>query len=258
MYNRDMAFTVADYSDLIKLLREHPEWREELRREILDDEFLKLPEYVKQNSVDIQALQVVVAQNSADIDRNTSAIERNTLAIDRLVAEMHEFRVAAEARFDAIDRVLRLLRVRSDRAEGDRLELKFRFRAPGYFGRRIRRVRVVSPEDLALFADADEQGTLSDADALAVRKLDLLVTGREGRGPGARDIMLAVEVSAAIDGDDVLRAADRAGVLRSIGYPNVLPMVVGYSISPMTEMLARDRGVEWILDEDQDETSRIA
>jgi hypothetical protein len=44
MYNRHMAFTVSDYSDLIKLLREHPEWREELRREILDDERRKRPE----------------------------------------------------------------------------------------------------------------------------------------------------------------------------------------------------------------------
>jgi len=38
-----MAFTVTDFADLIQLLNAHPEWRAELRRQILDEEFLKLP-----------------------------------------------------------------------------------------------------------------------------------------------------------------------------------------------------------------------
>ncbi|HEX6030153.1 MAG TPA: hypothetical protein VFY90_01900, partial [Tepidiformaceae bacterium] len=57
-----MAFTVRDYQDLIRLLREHPEWRAELRREILDEEFLQLPELVRQNSSDIQRLTENVDQ----------------------------------------------------------------------------------------------------------------------------------------------------------------------------------------------------
>ena len=33
-----MAFTVNDAADLLRLLREHPEWKAEVRREILGEE----------------------------------------------------------------------------------------------------------------------------------------------------------------------------------------------------------------------------
>ncbi|HKS91064.1 MAG TPA: hypothetical protein VJQ83_03975 [Tepidiformaceae bacterium] len=56
-----MAFAVSDFHDLLKLLDEHPEWQAELRRKILDDEFLRLPEYVRQNSADIQELKAAVS-----------------------------------------------------------------------------------------------------------------------------------------------------------------------------------------------------
>lgn len=42
-----MAFSVGDYRDLLQLLRDHPEWRAELRREILDEQFLLLPALVR-------------------------------------------------------------------------------------------------------------------------------------------------------------------------------------------------------------------
>ncbi|HSF33669.1 MAG TPA: hypothetical protein VLK82_24785 [Candidatus Tectomicrobia bacterium] len=42
-----MAFTVEDFRDLIRLLEERPEWRAELRRWVLSDELLTLPELVR-------------------------------------------------------------------------------------------------------------------------------------------------------------------------------------------------------------------
>ena len=42
-----MAFTVQDYHDLVRLLAEHPEWRSELRRLVLSDELLALPEVIR-------------------------------------------------------------------------------------------------------------------------------------------------------------------------------------------------------------------
>jgi len=43
-----MAFDVHDYIDLVRLLQEHPEWRGELRRLLLTDELLALPEIVRE------------------------------------------------------------------------------------------------------------------------------------------------------------------------------------------------------------------
>ncbi len=42
-----MAFTVDDFHDLLRVLGEHPEWRAELRRYVLSEELLQLPELVR-------------------------------------------------------------------------------------------------------------------------------------------------------------------------------------------------------------------
>lgn len=42
-----MAFTVEDYHDLVQLLSERPEWRAELRKLLLPDKLLTLPDVVR-------------------------------------------------------------------------------------------------------------------------------------------------------------------------------------------------------------------
>src|SRR5262247_3139803 len=42
-----MAFTVQDFHDLIGILEQHPEWRTELRRLVLTEELLSLPQIVR-------------------------------------------------------------------------------------------------------------------------------------------------------------------------------------------------------------------
>src|ERR1044071_4347516 len=41
-----MPFGDEDFHDLVRLLEEHPEWRNELRRLVLIDELLALPEQI--------------------------------------------------------------------------------------------------------------------------------------------------------------------------------------------------------------------
>ena len=43
-----MAFTVRDFRDLVALLEQHPEWRAELRRLVLTEELLALPQVVRE------------------------------------------------------------------------------------------------------------------------------------------------------------------------------------------------------------------
>ncbi len=54
-----MAFTVADFHDFVRLLWENPQWRAELRRLVLTDELLELPDLVRRiaewREVDVRA-----------------------------------------------------------------------------------------------------------------------------------------------------------------------------------------------------------
>lgn len=87
-YNFGMAFTVNDLQDLLKLLREHPEWRGDVRREVLGDELLSLPDLVRQNSEDIRDLHGVVRQNSEDIRELQGVVRQNSEDISRLSERM--------------------------------------------------------------------------------------------------------------------------------------------------------------------------
>lgn len=203
-----MAFTVRDYQDLIRLLREHPEWRAELRREILDEEFLQLPELVRQNSSDIQRL---------------------TENVDQLVNQMRQVHIdLAELRGESLERWYR-----------DHPAVLAKVR-------RFRKIHVPEMGELGLLDDAIDAGMLTQAEIDALYDLDLIVSGREGRGTESHDALLAVEISNKIDTHDVERSIARAELLRRAGYV-VHPVVAGRSIAPGAERLAARANVLIVL-----------
>ena len=62
-----MAFTVQGLHDLVALVTQHPEWRAELRRLVLTEELLALPQIVRdlveaQQRIERQVAQLVEAQ----------------------------------------------------------------------------------------------------------------------------------------------------------------------------------------------------
>jgi len=66
-----MAFTVQDFHDLVALLTQHPEWRAELRRLVLTEELLALPQIVRdllevQQRIEQQVAQLVGAQQHTE------------------------------------------------------------------------------------------------------------------------------------------------------------------------------------------------
>lgn len=110
-----------------------------------------------------------------------------------------------EALFDRIDAHL-------DALCRDALERRYREHAAGYFGRLLRRARVVSPDELDdLLDEGLATGAFDEDSAHDVRLADLVVRGRR---PGEeRDTYLVVEVSGVVEPADVERAARRAAVL---------------------------------------------
>jgi hypothetical protein len=214
-----MAFAVNDFRDLLQLLDEHPEWQAELRRKILDDEFLRLPEYVRQNSADIRELQIAVTLAAAQ-EEMSNLLRRNI--------------------------------IRTDKALGGLLEIRYRRHADGYFGHRLRKARAVAADSLALFEQADDDQRISRAEAIAVRNLDIIVQGVQGYGDEREDALLAVEVSNVVDSKDIEGAANRAAILRRVGYANTVAIVVGSYISDPHRAYATELGVDVQIEEDQD------
>jgi hypothetical protein len=82
-----MAFTVQEYSDLIRLLTEHPEWRLELRHLLLPEDYLELPTIVR---------DLAMAQH-----RTEERLERVEAALERLAEAQRRTEERVEALAEA-------------------------------------------------------------------------------------------------------------------------------------------------------------
>jgi chromosome segregation ATPase len=160
-----------------------------------------------------------LAERQADMDGRLQQLTKDHLDLAKLVHELRgEFR-------------------------GDRLERKYRENAPAYFGRIVRRARVVSKEDLdELLLEHEE---LSETERDQLLAADVVVRGQQwsDRTPA----YLVVEVSVVVNPKDVLRARQRALILERITGVKAIPVVAGDRISARARKLAAEEGVWCVL-----------
>jgi hypothetical protein len=220
-----MAFTAQDYSDLARLLVEHPEWRLELRRLLLSDELLALPETVQNLVEQIRALTEQMRGQGEQI---------GTLA-EQVRVLVEQVRALVEAQHRTTDTVGRL--------KGLVLELTYLEKAGAYFGPLLRRLRVVEPHTLEDTLEA----SLTHGEFRDLLRLDLVLSGRPRRQPEAPEVWLAVEISSVVDQGDVDRAERRAGLLRKAGY-RALPVAAGEQMTRGAEESARVQQVVLLQD----------
>ncbi|MFN0073572.1 MAG: hypothetical protein ACKVVP_18990 [Chloroflexota bacterium] len=265
-----MAFTVEDFRDLLALLAQHPEWRAELRREVLSVELLQLPDLVRRTaeSVDrlsgrIEALTAhaelqaqSLDQLAQRMDQQTVQIEQLTERMDQLAQRMDQQTLQIEQLTQRMERVEQQLQsltqsvmqieVRLGAVEGEVLELRYARRAPAYFSRLAQRLRVMETSALAdLLDDAVAGGRLTDSERETLLLTDLVLSGRRRTDNVA--IYLVAEISMGIRAYDVERAADRAALLQKLGR-DVIPVVAGRQINAEAAEMASERGVWHVLE----------
>jgi hypothetical protein len=242
-----MAFTVSEFRDLIQLLERHPTWRAELRRWVLTEELLALPQTVHE-LVDLQRqTEARMGQLAGRMDELAQHVDGLAQQIVQLTTRMDE----QSQRFDRL--VIRIdgltqrmeqlaetqLRMGSDleQLKGHNLEQRYRERAPAYFSRLLRRVHALSNDELVALLDAAvTQGQLSRDEADAVLQADVVVRGR--RWEDGTEVYLVVEVSWGVGLHDVQRAVERAALLTRLGAP-ALPVVAGFWVTPDAQEPAR-------------------
>ena len=215
---------IRTFDDLMVLLERNPEYLSRLRQVVLDEEFRQLPAQVRAQSERFDALAEQVRQLTEQVGQLTEQV-------GQLTAQMRDVVI----RLDHHD-------VQLARLIGDEAERRVQRNAPAYFGRMLRRIRVIPPAELAdMIDDAIDTGGLDEGDRAPLLALDLAVRGIDRRT--RERAYLAVEVSAGIGKRDVTRAADRARLLeRLTGHPT-RAVVAGYSIAPAYHYMAAEQGV---------------
>jgi len=229
-----MAFTVQEYSDLIRLLTEHPEWRLELRRLLVPEDYLELPTVVRdlaeaQERTEQALARLAEAQRHTEegVGRLEAAVERLAGAVETLVEQVRELTRSQEWIMNRLGGL-----------RGRMLELDYERKAAAYFGPLLRRLRVVSLHTL----EDELEAHLSPEEFEDVFQLDLLVSGQPRYHPEKPEVWLAVEVSAVVDKQDVTRARRRAALLTRAGY-RAIPVVAGEQATMGAEKRAREHNV---------------
>ncbi|HEV8715581.1 MAG TPA: hypothetical protein VGX03_22485 [Candidatus Binatia bacterium] len=234
-----MPFTVEEFRDLVRILEEKPEWRAELRRWVLSDELLSLPEQM--------------ASLRADTDRRFQELieaqkrtEGQIALLTGQVATLAEAQRQTDKQVAELVQTVRTLVVDVGFLKGEMLESRYRTKGYAYFGGMVRRAHVLSSDELiSLFEDARERGLLSEAEVDQITLVDLVVRGK--RKEDGTEVYLVVEVSWGVGPADVERAAQRASLLAKVGTPTI-PVVAGEWVTTEADQLARAKQVWKITD----------
>ncbi len=216
-----MAFTVQDFHDLITLVTQHPEWRAELRRLVLTEELLALPQIVHDLAEAQQRTEQQIAQLVQQVTQLTEAQRRTERQIVRLQDDVGELK-------------------------GIVLEQRYRNHAFAYFSRLVRRMHTVTDDELvALLEEAVARGVLSEDGMDEIGRADVVVRGQRRDGSG--EVYLVVEVSWGVGPGDIERAVRRAALLGQTGL-QTMPVVAGERITDEAAELARAMRAWQVLD----------
>jgi len=224
-----MAVTVDDWAQLARLLRENSEIRREFASLLVSEELAG----VRSALASLAAAQERTEQRLEALTGRVEALaeaqirtEQRLEALTGRVDALTEAQIRTEHTVQTLVEEVRGLKDVTGGLRGESLERRYRERAAAYFGKLLRRVRVVSLQDFE--TEVDAALTAEEVDDLLL--LDLLVAGRPRAAPTEAEVWLAVEISGRVDRDDVKRAHRRAGFLRRAGFRTV-PAVAGEGLT---------------------------
>ncbi|MEK7278811.1 MAG: hypothetical protein AAB427_15790 [Chloroflexota bacterium] len=87
-----MTFTIADFHDLVVLLENNPEWRAEVRRLVLTEDILTLPQFVRQ-----------LAQTVAELSQSVAELSQSVAELSQSVAELAEAQKRTEVHLSRLE-----------------------------------------------------------------------------------------------------------------------------------------------------------
>ena len=165
----------------------------------------------------------------AIVERLAQAQERTEYRLNHLeeiVERLAKAQEHSEQKLNQLDNRVASLR-------GQALEQKYCQRAAAYFGRLLKKIKVISSEVLA----ESLEELLSPEEFQDALLIDLVVQGRPRNTEESSEIWLAIEVSTVIDRNDVIRSRRRADLIQRQGIPT-LAVVAGEDLTEGAEAQA--------------------
>ena len=265
--------TVNDFTDILRIIREQPEWGEALRAALLSQELLEMPQR-------LAALTAAFTEFAENTDKRLAALEGDVTELKagqtRLEGDVTELK-AGQCRLEGTVSELQgsvselqgsvsELQGSVSRLEGSvsRLEGQVgNLRGNSYeqkigsiissimsermnlLVRVLKRVNLDDDSELFdLLHNAEGQGIISRQERDAVGNADIVL--QERRRPSDTAAYVLIEVSTTVANDDIVRSAERAAILQRATGTRTIPVVVGSNVDDTRQRLAQERNVTLI------------
>lgn len=218
--------TISTSEDLLRALRENPEWKEAVRREILTEELMNLP----------ARFDRFVATTEQFIDEQREHNART----DQFIDEQRQFNDRVEGFMERTDR-------RFARIEGDISEMKDTHavsktarEAPGIAREMgFKLVRSLTYDDLLEMHLAADTSGIDTPSLRSFRRADIVIEATDEDGATH---YVAMEVS---------YTADRRDTSRAIRNAEFLTRFTGHSARPAIASIRNDREIQDLIDSGQ-------
>ncbi len=229
---------VLTFADILRALREHPDWLGELRKLILTEELLELPRKFEELLKRVDRIEKRVEK----IEEDVAVLKQDVAVLKQDVAVLKQDVAVLKQDVAVLKQDMSYWKGEFGRLKGRDLERTIRERYYAYFGKVLKGAKVISMEGLIPTIETyEDKGEITEEQKDGVLNLDLIVSGHSKSLK--KDVILAVEVSYSLYEEDIERACERADVLSRVLQREVIPTVVACQIKEGTERLADERGV---------------
>jgi len=251
---------IATFEDILEALRGNPIWVEQMRAIILSEELLTLPERFErflrnefrplkektdkiEKDVEVLKADVKVLKEDVEVLKQDVAVLKEDVAVLKQDVAILKQDVAILKQDVAIlKQDVRGLKVDVNTLKGESFENKVRDRAPAFFGKLLRRTRVITTQDFVdALDDAVDAGLISDNDRDYALNADVVVRGK--MKDSGKEVILVGEASVTVDLEDVERASKRAEITAKAFRQEAIGVVVGKEITDRAQKAADEFAV---------------
>lgn len=247
--------TVNDIADIVRIIREQPEWADTIRSVLLSRELLELPqrfaEYAEATNRRLERLETILADFMESTDRRLEALETGQTALQEGQAKLEAGQAEMRADIAEIKDDVDEIRTDISAIREDLRPIKAAHTRNGAERdtRRIARtmncfqINLLNSDDLYRLLAAIDSDDISRSDRDSFESADIVIVG-EHRETGETHY-IAVEASFTAHEDDTRRAIRNADYLaRSTGQPTHA-VVASRLVDPNVEPIFASGRVHW-------------
>ena len=244
---------IATFEDILEALRGNPIWVEQMRAIILSEELLTLPERferflrnefrpLKEKTDKIEKDVEVLKADVKVLKEDVEVLKQDVAVLKEDVAVLKQDVAILKQDVAILKQDVRGLKVDVNTLKGESFENKVRDRAPAFFGKLLRRTRVITTQDFVdALDDAVDAGLISDNDRDYALNADVVVRGK--MKDSGKEVILVGEASVTVDLEDVERASKRAEITAKAFRQEAIGVVVGKEITDRAQKAADEFAV---------------